>query len=136
MHIVYTAIFPRKMSAHVWTCQSTLRFVEACKSYFFPFIIIIPLYMKIIQKTFQQIPTKLDTTSIAYFIWNVKNFSSQVSTNYLLDKFFTSIIFDSIFRHHDSTKYYTIFRHNFSTWCDKIFRHKISTLNFDSIFRQ
>ena len=42
MHIVYTAIFPRKMSKLVLTCQSSRYFVEACKSYFFPSLSLYP----------------------------------------------------------------------------------------------
>ena len=50
MHIVYTAIFPRKMSKLVWTCQSTLRFVEACKSYFFPSLSLYPYIWKLFKE--------------------------------------------------------------------------------------
>ena len=44
------------------SCRFMKLNVEACKSYFFPFIIIIPLYMKIIQRInrkFRQNPTLL-----------------------------------------------------------------------------
>lgn len=51
MHIVYTSIFPRKMSKIVWTCQSTLRFVEACKSYFFPSLSLYPYIWKLFKES-------------------------------------------------------------------------------------
>ena len=54
MHIVYMAIFPRKMSKLVWTCQSTLRFVEACKSYFFPSLSLYPYIWKLFKESFDK----------------------------------------------------------------------------------
>ena len=54
MHIVYTAIFPHKMSKLVLTCQSTLRFVEACKSYFFPSLSLYPYIWKLFKESFNK----------------------------------------------------------------------------------
>ena len=54
MHIVYMAIFPRKMSKLVWNCQSTLRFVEACKSYFFPSLSLYPYIWKLFKESFDK----------------------------------------------------------------------------------
>ena len=51
------------------------KYVEVCRisvDLIFPFIIIIPLYMKIIQRIVRQMSTKFTVFIIAHFNWNVK----------------------------------------------------------------
>ena len=54
LYTAYTRIIPRKMSKIVWNCQSTLRIVEACKSYFFPSLSLYPYIWKLFKESFDK----------------------------------------------------------------------------------
>lgn len=85
LYTAYTRIIPRIMSKLVWTCQSTLMFVEACRivwTLIFSLYYSIPLYMKIIQRIVQQISTKFAVFIIAHFNWNVKKNRNKSFDNF------------------------------------------------------
>ena len=106
LYTIYIVESPHNLKLHVdsWSLMSKL--VKATFSLHYHYTLIYENYSK-------NRSTNVDKICIIYYsMIHLKCQELFIASfdKFLLDNFFTSRIFDSIFRHHDST------------WCDKIFR--------------